>query len=235
MVDPEEGHRILQLGDEGWPKERKLAGLDEAARAQKARKPLPIHAFTLELHKRNERLEAADTPPFAKEEFIAARLYTGPVFVKYNAVLRGCIENASNVSYTLWKRLCQQNRYATTLHTINSAVTKLGKIQSAAKVYRGISGGVLPDAFWTPNELNVKGGVEYAFTSTTLDREVAMTYASYKGSSQVVMEIQMGMVDRGAECAAGGPNPRVRSFCVPLIRVRSLFVAQSLVAIAIPK
>ena len=30
----------------------------------------------------------------------------------------------------------------------------------AAKVYRGISGGKLPDAFWSPNEYNVRGGIE---------------------------------------------------------------------------
>ena len=94
-------------------------------------------------------------------------------------------------------------------------MTKLGKIQSAAKVYRGISGGVLPDAFWTPNEMNVKGGVEYAFTSTTLDRKVAMTYASYKGSSQTVMEIQMGMVDRGADLSWVSQYQHEREILLP--------------------
>jgi NLR family CARD domain-containing protein 3 len=43
---------------------------------------------------------------------------------------------------------------------------KLGKLTKVQKVYRGISGGVLPDEFWNRNEFNVRGGVEFAFTST---------------------------------------------------------------------
>ena len=51
------------------------------------------------------------------------------------------------------------------------------KVMTAEKVYRGVAGGVLPDQFWRKNEWNVAGGVEFAFTSTTLDREVAIHYA----------------------------------------------------------
>ena len=53
----------------------------------------------------------------------------------------------------------------------------LGKLTYAEKVYRGISGGVLPDEFWEANEVGVCGGIEYAFMSTTLAREVAFSYA----------------------------------------------------------
>lgn len=51
------------------------------------------------------------------------------------------------------------------LHVINSAVVKLGKLMHAAKVYRGISGRVLPEQFWKANQFGVKGGVESAFMS----------------------------------------------------------------------
>ena len=44
----------------------------------------------------------------------------------------------------------------------------------------------------------VKGGVEFAFTSTTTDKEVAQRYAQ-RGKVGMVIEVQMGMVDRGAE------------------------------------
>ena len=40
--------------------------------------------------------------------------------------------------------LCAGNTYTTTLHTINSAVVKLGKLTKATKVYRGVAGGLLP-------------------------------------------------------------------------------------------
>ena len=69
------------------------------------------------------------------------------------------------------------NTYTTTLHVINSAIIKLGKLTVACKVYRGISGRVLPEQFWKPNEFGVKGGIEAAFMSTTSDRAVAVQYA----------------------------------------------------------
>ena len=82
---------------------------------------------------------------------------------------------------------------------INSAVVKLSKLTEAGAVYRGVSGGVLPDNFWTPNEENVVGGVEYAFMSTTRRRAVALQYAQRSSPIAIVFEIQMGMVDRGAD------------------------------------
>ena len=119
------------------------------------------------------------------------------MFQKYNSVLRGIkAEPESRMAISL-KKLTRGNTYTTTLHCINSVIVKLGKLTKAQKVYRGISGGVLPDEFWTKNKYNVCGGVEFAFTSTTTDREVAVRYAS-SGKVGMVFEIQMGMVDRGA-------------------------------------
>ena len=74
-------------------------------------------------------------------------------------------------------------------------MSRLAKPQT---VYRGIAGRVLPAQFWRGAG---HGGVEFAFMSTTADRTVAMQYA--KGSQQskasTVMEIKMGMIDRGAD------------------------------------
>ena len=48
--------------------------------------------------------------------------------------------------------------------------------------------------------MDVRGGVEFSFMSTTLDREVALAYARRKSSgAQLVFEVQMGMIDRGAD------------------------------------
>jgi hypothetical protein len=58
---------------------------------------------------------------------------------------------------------------------------------------------VLPDSFWTPNAHGVRGGIEAAFMSTTFDRQVAMHYASQPGKPSLVLEMTMGMIDRGAE------------------------------------
>ena len=75
------------------------------------------------------------------------------------------------------------NRYTTTLHGINSAVIKLGKLTRACKVYRGISGGMLPEQFWTEDEAGVRGGCEFGFLSTTTDVEVATEYAGSGGKA----------------------------------------------------
>ena len=58
----------------------------------------------------------------------------------------------------------------------------------------------LPDTFWLANEYGVRGGIENAFMSTTLDRRVAMGYAAGDGSKiGIVIEVQQGMVNRGAD------------------------------------
>ena len=76
----------------------------------------------------------------------------------------------------------------------------MSKLTKARKIYRGVAGGLLPESFWRPNEQGVKGGIERAFMSTTFEREVAVAYAaSSAGKSALVFEIQMGMIDRGAE------------------------------------
>ena len=104
-----------------------------------------------------------------------------------------------------FERLCSGNKYVTSLHACNSAVVKLGKLTSAATVYRGVSG-LLPDAFWTPNRWGVCGGVENGFMSTTLDREVAMAYAS-SGAASTVYEIRMGSECRLAPFEIKMPKP----------------------------
>jgi glycine cleavage system aminomethyltransferase T len=58
----------------------------------------------------------------------------------------------------------------------------------------------LLDEFWTPNKFGVRGGVESAFMSTTLNAAVAMGYAAGDGSRMgIVIEVQQGMANRGAE------------------------------------
>ena len=100
--------------------------------------------------------------------------------------------------YVHYMQLTKGNTYTTTLHCINSCIVKLGKLTVASKVYRGVSGGKLPPQFWTPNDYNVRGGVEFAFTSTTTNGEVARRYAS-TAKVGMLIEVQMGMVDRGAD------------------------------------
>ena len=135
------------------------------------------------------------------------------MFVKYNGVLRGLQSDSRFLKRTMVELCCPRdianryvankilfeealpslNKYTTTLHGINSAIIKLGKLTKATKVYRGIAGMALPDDFWKPNEHEVRGGVEPAFMSTTRDEKVAMDYAAGDGSRMgVVIETQQG-------------------------------------------
>ena len=101
------------------------------------------------------------------------------------------------------------SRHRTSIHATNSCVLKLSKLTKAGKVWRGIKDAKLPKEFWVANEMGVRGGIEYGFSSTTTDKAQALAYASGGGMGKVgdamtIFEMQMGMVDRGADRARQG-------------------------------
>ena len=194
----------------------------------RCRTPTPLAVFERAAEARNEALREAKQPPLTTDEIIGARLYTGPMFEKYNGVMRGLRSGVPFLERQL-VRLCAlpqtlqtydaaceasegagsgdafstalaaTNTYVTTLHVINSSIVKIGRLTTACKVYRGYSGMALPASFWKPNEFGVVGGVESAFMSCSKERHVAMAYASSgKGGMGIVFEVSQGMVDRGA-------------------------------------
>ena len=152
------------------------------------------------------------------EEVLAGRLYTGPMYQKYNAVLRACTNDPYLVECA--KKICKSNTYATTIHAINSAVIKLSKLTKAGKVYRGVCYGKLPHQFWKADESGVKGGIEFGFQSTTRERAQAVHYAqgggwAKEGDAMTVMEFQMGMIDRGADLSWLSQYPHEREVLLP--------------------
>ena len=62
---------------------------------------------------------------------------------------------------------------------------KLSKLMVAVTVYRGVGGTTLPKSFFQKNKMGLRGGIEYAFTSTTPDRSVAVQYAGGKASTVI--------------------------------------------------
>lgn len=193
VVEPTAEGVLSRLGIDAWPEEKaSTVGSDD-----RRREPLSPSAFKDMRMAVDEKLAAGDTEPLDDAEFLAARLYTGPMFLKYNAVLRSRTQVPPLVAAR--EALTKGNDYVTTQHAVNSAIIKLGKLTRAEKVYRGVSGGLLPDSFWRPNEIGVRGGIEYAFMSTTRNRKVAMDYATQSQAAGTIFEIQMGMVDRGAD------------------------------------
>jgi hypothetical protein len=78
----------------------------------------------------------------------------------------------------------------------------------------------LPDEFWHANDFGVRGGVENAFMSTTLDRNVAMGYASGdKATMGIVIEAQQGQVNRGADMSWLSQYPHERE-CAAHMHIR---------------
>ena len=107
------------------------------------------------------------------------------------------------------------NKYTTTLHGINSAIIKLSKLTRATKIYRGIAGMKLPDEFWTPNEFDVRGGIESAFMSTSSQpRPSASSGPSAPATSArssrtaAARTPSAGPAPASSACRASGPTRR---------------------------
>ena len=225
----------------GWPKERRLLAAEFARFAGKGggraagasvldagatrRKPMPIAELQWIVADLGRKLAALEEPSITLEEALAARMYTGPCFVKYNAVLRGLKSTVPYLRNDMVQRCCSKstyeaymgdarmweipagslsfsdarkglNTYTTTIHAINSSIIKLSKLTVATQVFRGVSKMALPERFWSANQFGVKGGIEGGFMSSTADKAVAMSYAS--SGVGFVFELQQGMIDRGA-------------------------------------
>ena len=218
--DPKRHANSMRLGDRDgradgrdfeWPFEEKLRA-DESQR-HRCRVAKPPKAFDGERKDLNAQLDRLGLQAIKDVEFHCARLYTGPLFEKYCAVLRG-LPGFSAFLTNKYKSLCHGNRYCATIHAINDALIKMSRVTTAEKLYRGVGGFRLPDTFMTPDEWNVRGGVEFGFLSATTDRAVAMQYASGRGSG-IVYEIQQGMGDRGASLDWLSQYPHESEVCFP--------------------
>ncbi|CAK0788615.1 unnamed protein product, partial [Prorocentrum cordatum] len=208
VANPEGGPE--QVGLQQWPREQKLVDSGDIAKCRQVRTSAELDFILKDL---NSKLKNAEQATLMREEMVGGVLYTGPLFVKYNAVNRGGAINVEQGDYAKkqFQKTCLGNRYVTTIHAINSCLLKLSKLQKAVTVYRGFSGGVLPKEFWEENRDGVRGGIEFGFMSTTVEKQVALSYA--QGGVSTVLEIQMGMVDRGADLSVLSQYPHEREIC----------------------
>ena len=195
VVEPTEA-KLAELGLHEWPRDKFWEG---DVPGERSRRPRAAVGFEREWGEVDQRLAEVGAGPLAQMELFAARLYTGPMFVKYNAVLRGTPSSIPFLRQQL-EQICLGNLYTSTLHVINAAFCKLAKLMSASKLYRA-PGGILPREFWTGDGNGVDncvGGVEFAFMSATMERAVAMEYA-LRSKAGVMYEIKQGIADRGAD------------------------------------
>jgi hypothetical protein len=100
-----------------------------------------------------------------RAEVIAVVLYTGPLYEKYNCVLRRWPKEAYD------NRVSKGSTFTTTLHVLVSAVKKLAsvvKLPDGLKLYRGL-GGVSdsPKSFFKSHANGGRGFTEWGFMSTT--------------------------------------------------------------------
>ena len=70
-----------------WPIEERLMN-DEANKGH-MRKLLPVETLKKRMDARNRQLSALQADLMIWAEVVGGRLYTGPLFVKYNGILRG--------------------------------------------------------------------------------------------------------------------------------------------------
>ena len=125
------------------------------------------------------------------------------MFVIYNAILRRYPADI----YKFYKTA--GNTFTTTIFVLVSAIQKLSRcmnIPAGTLLYRGLGGSMeLPDSFFVPSENcmtpNALGYCEFAFMSTTQDRNVALQYSGVKDNKPKasIMEIHPNSVDRGAD------------------------------------
>ena len=116
----------------------------------------------------------------------------------YGTILRRFPANV----FAIFEQGC--NKFATTIHVLGSAVTKLArhvKIPEGRLLYRCLGGILeLPDCFFKTDANGRSGFCEWSFMSTTNAKEVAVQYSGVaeKRPAPTVMAIRPSAVDRGA-------------------------------------
>ena len=107
-----------------------------------------------------------------------------------------------------WNGLLRQipnitgNRYTTTIHVLVSAVLKISqttKVPEGRRVFRGLGGMVLDEKWFNSDVRRTRGGVELGFLSTTLNQSTALEYSGVKKGRGIVLEIDVGAIDCGAQ------------------------------------
>ena len=169
---------------------------------------------------RNTEPNEQDTPVqrlvkqarLTRVEVVVLILYSGPMFVIYNGILRGfgtCGAVPEGVEFgstefrealnarTVEDRMAKAgHKFASTLHVLASAVKKLQTVSEAGqgtRVYRGL-GGLDVREF-----LASVGFAEKSFMSTTESLEVALEYSGAKqGGVGTVLAMDLSEADKGA-------------------------------------
>jgi len=157
-------------------------------------------------------------PYLSKAEVISVILYSGPMFVMYNGILRQYTNEAK--VYKHFKK--QNNLFPTTIHVLASALQKIARhsrISADTPLFRGLGGSgkftlELPDSFHNPDEKFLTGYTDYGFQSFTADKDTALTYSGvYQHKPHACMlEIHPNSIDRAADISEFSQFPMEKEF-----------------------
>jgi hypothetical protein len=149
--------------------------------------------------------------PISEAEVIAARGYTGPLYVKMNASLRFASNKFGKQEHL------KGNSYTNLIYSCSSLLRKFSEIciiPLGRKVYRGMSGVKLPACFIECEEGGGRGGVDFGFLSTTTNMEVAVSYLGGK-AMPVLFEFDVSDIDRGASLSFLSQYPNEDEVLIP--------------------
>ena len=124
VVDPARG--LLELKLDAYPAETQ--SINEEGKRGPRLKPLADFEAVLEAKNTELMAKGGAKSRVLLVEFIAGRLYTGPMFEKYNLVCRASIKQAPQFLKDQFTAKCKGNFYTTTIHLINSLIIKLSKL-----------------------------------------------------------------------------------------------------------
>jgi Ca2+-binding EF-hand superfamily protein len=95
-----------------------------------------------------------------------------------------------------------------------SKISRVSRIPRGRRVYRGMGEIKLPTEFLNEKEGGGRGGVEYAFMSTTTRREVAVCYIGGK-AFPILFECEVGDIDRGCSLSFLSQYPQEDEILIP--------------------
>ena len=211
---------------EAFEEQSQLWRLCNRVRRQGRGRPPKIGEFIQRLRLKPENRERLDRSRLRLEEVLALSMYTGPLYVLYNAVLRGFPPALAD----LLNHGCAApgpavragavfgNRFETTIFVICSGITKLSRftrVPPSRLLYRGLGGMLLPEQFWREADgRDYKGGVEFGLMSTTTERSIAVQYSGTHVRRGIVFEISAGRIDIGASISFLSQYSREEEFLI---------------------
>lgn len=154
--------------------------------------------------------EIAKKSGLTYEEALALRLWTGPMHLKYNAVLSG---HPKGIEASLGT-----NKYSTTIHLILRALAKLSPFQQqmqGRKVFVGLHGEAWHSSIWKPDALGFKGAFMRGFISAASNLNTARSLPWKSDQRQIILEVELARTSMAVDVAWISQYPYEQEVLIP--------------------